>query len=1147
MLVTPASTTGLDAGQALPALLPLKLTAPPPRAGLVLRPDLQARLPDVRLHALTLLVAPAGYGKTTLLAQWAQELKRTGSPVCWLTVDSGERNPAAFLSYLIGAFRTAFPTIGQEALRVLSSAAHLERDWPLVAGSLCSDLQRKMPTAAFLFLDDLHQVIDSAVITQILAYLLRAAPPTLHIVMSSRRAPTFAPIERMRTEGRVIELTQADLHLSVEEVRRILVAQTVELSEPELALLLERTEGWALSVQLAARALATQPEEQRGEFVRLLGGSQEQVLNYLASEVLSELSGEMLEFLRFAAIPAWFDASLLIEVLQRDDVRYLLQRAQVLGLPITAMDEHGSRLRFHPLWREVLQRELTSAVDQETLHALQRRFGRALVARGDLDAALDHYAIAEAHDDLSRVLRERAWPLLLSPQRDMVRRWLSSLPPDMLQRDAELLHLSGVSVSSADPAGALEALDRAVSLYSAEGKHERALQALADMATLIVSQSRSEEFAALCQRGTRVARLVGDAWSRGVRLVCLIGRLYVKGRDDAALRMARHAATLPLNPTWRWLLAMVVGSICGLLGRPHEALPLIDETIQLARVDQDDRLRQNMLRLRGVALYELGNTADGLALVQDSYRHLKDYYMGLGSANGYNAMQVALLLMLQGRVDEAMTFVGQARSAFHDLGGQALLVNLQAIEAYGQLQRGQQSNAVAMVAGIGRRLQEHLPGQADLRVWLLLVQVLGESGEYERALAMVRELLALMEERSYLLFRACALLYGAYLAGRCGEQALRDTWLRTGWELVTANDFRFLPITSAAAVRDVAHSALRSNLEPEAAGQLLRQHLPEQAIELIQSLLSEPDAAVRASAARLLGSMGAVSAYSSLRSLLKDKDPAVRQAGEVALSRLVYRPPYTLKIRTLGAFSLFRGDQEVRDRDWRSSKARQLFQVLLTERGRTLPRERILDLLWPEMDAESAANNLRVTINRLNRAIEPDRPDGAPSSYILQQGDTYSFNMASDHQLDAAAFADAANEGLRALEQGQRRTAITAFRRAVELYQGPFLPDTMYEDWTVVERERLSMLFSEVALNLGTLLLDEGVVHEAIGLGWRVLEHDQTSEEAYRLLMRAHIGLGERSTALRLYARCVSALRSELGIDPMPETQALYQTLRDLT
>lgn len=122
-----------------------------------------------------------------------------------------------FLAYLIRAFQTAFPALGQDAARVLSSAANLERDWPLVAGALCGDLQRYVLSAAFLFLDDVHQVIDSAVIGQTLGYLLRAAPPTLHIVIASRRELNISPLARLRTEGRIIEVRQSDLHLTADQ------------------------------------------------------------------------------------------------------------------------------------------------------------------------------------------------------------------------------------------------------------------------------------------------------------------------------------------------------------------------------------------------------------------------------------------------------------------------------------------------------------------------------------------------------------------------------------------------------------------------------------------------------------------------------------------------------------------------------------------------------------------------------------------------------------------------------------------------------------------------------------------------------------------------------------------------------------------
>ena len=123
MLAVPPSTTVAQPGRAVQPLLPLKLMPPPLREGMLLRPDLQALLSEVRLHPLTLIIAPAGYGKTTLLSQWAQELSRTGAPVCWLTLDRGERDPAMLLAYLIRAFQSITPNLGAEAWRVLSSAA----------------------------------------------------------------------------------------------------------------------------------------------------------------------------------------------------------------------------------------------------------------------------------------------------------------------------------------------------------------------------------------------------------------------------------------------------------------------------------------------------------------------------------------------------------------------------------------------------------------------------------------------------------------------------------------------------------------------------------------------------------------------------------------------------------------------------------------------------------------------------------------------------------------------------------------------------------------------------------------------------------------------------------------------------------------
>ncbi|HEU5088532.1 MAG TPA: HEAT repeat domain-containing protein, partial [Roseiflexaceae bacterium] len=880
--------------------------------------------------------------KTTLLSQWTQELQRTGATVCWLSLDEKDRDPALFLAYLIGVFQAFQPQIGVDAQRILNSAANPDRDWPIVAGSLCGDLQRRLPSTTFLFLDDLHSVADSAVIVQILGYLLRAAPPLLRVILASRRAAVFAPIGRMRAEGQVLDISTHELHLKADEARHVLEAQAINLHADELDLLLRRTEGWPLSVQLAARALASQPAHQRGTFVRALSGSQEQLLNYLASEVLSDLPADVLDFLRFASLPSYFDTALLNDVLQRDDAPYLLQRAQSLGLPITPANRQSEFVRFHTLWREELQRQLHEELSEADCADLQRRFGRAFEQRGAFEAAIEHYAAAHAEADIVRTLRLHGWPLLFSPQRDLVRRWLEDLSEEARRSNAEILYLWGYSQIVKDPDSATTQIEQAADLFRQAGQHDRELRALSDLAAQLFLQMHLSRFSAIAMRAIRVCNHLRDEWSRGAALVSVAAMLFTKGRDLAALRVARHAAARPLNPAWQWLLSMVQATIQLRLGRPADALISLDEGLRVPRVDEDDRLRQTLLMLRAMANFQLGHENEAVAAALDAYRALSDY--ACRNIIGYGAQDLAMMLTLIGRVDEAMTYLSQARASFHESGALAPLTSLQAIELYGMLQRGQATRAVGSVGSVLRRLSENEAGTPAVQLRLLLALVLGEGGEPQAALRLVQDLIRTMLERGHRLHLCSAELYAAALISRMGGNvAEREQLLRSGWALAHADNLRSLPMLPLSVVWDVAEGALRAGIEPETVGSVLCHQLPDLAGERLQALLADPNAEVREHAAHFLGILGETSAYSALRTLAKDKNARVRRAAELALNVLVYRPPYRLAIRTLGAFVIRRGDTEVRDRDWRSSKARQLFQLLLTERGRAVPRERVLD------------------------------------------------------------------------------------------------------------------------------------------------------------------------------------------------------------
>jgi two-component SAPR family response regulator len=258
-------------------------------------------------------------------------------------------------------------------------------------------------------------------------------------------------------------------------------------------------------------------------------------------------------------------------------------------------------------------------------------------------------------------------------------------------------------------------------------------------------------------------------------------------------------------------------------------------------------------------------------------------------------------------------------------------------------------------------------------------------------------------------------------------------------------------------------------------------------------------------------------------------DPSATRAGQ-------------LRVQTLGRFTVWRGDEKIPERDWGREKARRLFQYLLTYRRQHMPKERIAGELWPELDAGRADRDFKVALNALQSSLEPNRPARTPSTYVTRLGASYGLNPEAPIALDVTEFEDGIAAGA-AAEKQPGAQAIDHYRRALMLYHGEYLPDALYEDWSSGERERLAALYLTSAGRLARLLLEAGQLIEAIDWSQKVLAADNCWEEAYRLLMQAHMANGNRPLAIRTYRHCQEALANELGLAPMAETTRLFNQI----
>lgn len=250
-----------------------------------------------------------------------------------------------------------------------------------------------------------------------------------------------------------------------------------------------------------------------------------------------------------------------------------------------------------------------------------------------------------------------------------------------------------------------------------------------------------------------------------------------------------------------------------------------------------------------------------------------------------------------------------------------------------------------------------------------------------------------------------------------------------------------------------------------------------------------------------------------------------------------------LRIQTLGHFRVWRDGVEVSSTAWKREKALHLFQFFITMRRQTahLHKEQIIDRLWPDVDFQGGDRDFKVALHTINKVIEPDRKPRAESRFIQRHGLTYGLTP-SLIWIDADRFEGLIALGNQAILDKDEEGAVELYQQALSLYQGDYIPERRYEDWSSAERERLQVL----ALGLMTTLADALIARnplESIRLTQRVLTIDPVWENAYRTQMWAYLQQGNRPMALRTYRQCVEALKEELDVDPLPETKEIYDRI----
>ena len=567
-----------DAGRSvLDVPIETKLHAPAVRPDWVGRPGLVQRLAATTAK-LVLVEAPAGFGKTTLVAQWRSALieRRT---FAWLSLDRGDDDPARLWWHIVCSLQRACPDLdGQDMLDELRAQVSdiTATVLPMLVNALAA-----LPDPVVLVLDDYHVISEPDCHEQIAALLLHL-PPSVLMVLITRSDPPL-PLARMRASGDLAEIRMRELRFTpLEAAALVRAASDIELSPPEVADLVARADGWAAGIYLAALSLQSHPSP--AEFVRNFTGGNRFIVNFLAEEVMSRQPAEIRRFLVRTAVLTRFCAPLCDAVIESSDAAKIIEVLERENLFVVPLDDNREWYRYHPLFAQVLRAELVRT-EPEIIPVLHQRacsWHRAWGAVGDgVSHALAAGNTAEAVD-----LIARHWHGYVNAGRvRTVHGWLDSLTADQIAAYPLAAHCGAWAAALSGNPDQVHRWLPVIEAGHHDGPLPDGLRSLGSSAALLRGVYGFDGLQVMRESARQAAELENDPGSAWYTLArATLGfSLYLSGEFPAAAAALEEAVASPASRTLIGVLAFSVLSLVMLdTGQLPRAQELADTAIDLA-------------------------------------------------------------------------------------------------------------------------------------------------------------------------------------------------------------------------------------------------------------------------------------------------------------------------------------------------------------------------------------------------------------------------------------------------------------------------------------------------------------------------------------------------------------------------------------
>ncbi len=1075
-----------------------KVQPPPVRVQTLTRGRLLDWMSRHRGDRLKLVMAEAGYGKTTLLADFS---RRAIVRCLWFKLDPSDGDWVTFINYLIAAVREVEPRFAPATANLLRQLAAIDPTREIVMGSLMAELSALTDEPTLLILDDFHLVDESDDARAIVEQLIERAPEGFTILIASRRRPTFR-LGRSAAQGQVAELSTDDLRFSAEETEELFRSTYGQPLDPDLLAEVDaRTEGWGASLQLLHSSIRERRPSEARAFIREMSGAQGSLYDFLAEEVLGHLRPALQRFVtdiallrRIVPIHAAALFANDAEPSTLSDVLSLLDEAEGLGLLGRSSTTSVSR-RFHPLLHEFLVRRLSDRTTPDQRRAMHRLVATA-AEPADWLTACHHYIEADEPGSAMRVLSESAADALgtgsWGPASAMLPRIKGiATPPavrvlqarDLIEhgRPLEALGLLD-AIDTAGTAIRVRALVKQVRLTAlwraGDGKGLRVMldQIMNDKSAPSATTSIAHGYAVL------IAAVDG-------------------GRLDNASALLQHLASDQLEAEQPYFAAVSLynAMLCELARGAYQPAIVLGEAAlkNLGSSHASYAVSSSIHATLATCLWERGldvEAADRERMARTSPMADADAF-----ADG------ALVAVYQGRLAEATELVAESASRL----------------AAGHGDTGASDTHVVATAALlaakgdllqGRDLLERRRGDwHDLTVPTVAAILIGSAnldGDPERGLGHVDA--ALSSARSQGSWRHEVRLEVVRSALLEDEEKLRAAIARTA----TSGSLGLLQVADV-----ICRSLHLLNPIPEVVRASISRY-PARWLPLIRAQLSSANKARSVAAYRNLAEGGTRFDVPMVRAFEKTYFKGKSQSLGRAMAK---RTGPTLVVRDLGPVELAVDRRVIALSDMRR-KAAALLVFLITRARGAAAKEQVLDAMWPDLGPAAAANSLNQTLYFVRRDIDPFFVDGESPEYVVFENELVWLDVELVHSASWLFHGAAASclAGGSLLDLGPA---------TLQTYRGRFAPEFEYEDWSTAWRDGLHAQYLSLASITAKSLLGDGRSIEAIPILQGALTIDPVALDLEADLVRAYGLSGADTAAMRQYRHYAESYATEFGED----------------